>query len=208
LTSDRFGATCAVAFVVLFLAGLALLDLPGHDDNELLLNEFYGQTNSRLRVIFGSYSLAFAGLAFLGLGAALCTRAERSGAPATLTKLTLLSCAVAAVLLIGAAAAQVPTYAGSIDAFDEPTSELTRATIPHIGYSLLLFSLLASAAFVATVSTAVRLTGMLPRWTSWVGYICAGLLLLSILFMPMVALPIWALAIGAALWRAPKLVHA
>jgi len=102
----------------------------------------------------------------------------------------------------------VPTYALSIDAFDEPESELTRATIPHIGYSLLLFSMLAAAAFIGAASSAMRATAMLPRWLAWLGFAAAALLLFSIIFMPMVALPIWAAAVAVALWRAPVLTQA
>ena len=202
MTSERFGAVCALLFCVLFVAGAALLDLPGHDDDDGRLTAFYGDSANRLRVVLGSYALALAGISFLGFGAALTVRAERSGAPLVLTRLMLLACAVAVVLLVGAGAAQVPTYALSIDAFDEPESELTRATIPHIGYSLLLFSTLAAAAFIGVAAAAVRTTAMLPGWVAWSGFVAGGLLLFSILFMPMVALPVWAFAVGTSLWRA------
>ncbi len=201
MTSERFGAVCALLFCVLFVAGAALLDLPGHDDDDGRLTAFYGDSANRLRVVLGSYALALAGISFLGFGAALTVRAERSGAPLVLTRLMLLACAVAVVLLVGAGAAQVPTYALSIDAFDEPESELTRATIPHIGYSLLLFSTLAAAAFIGVAAAAVRTTAMLPGWVAWSGFVAGGLLLFSILFAPMVALPVWAFAVGISLWR-------
>lgn len=201
MTSDRFGAVCGLLVAIFFVAGAALLDLPGHDDDDLRLTEFYSDSGNRLRVILGAYALAISGLALLGLGAVLSARAERSGASSVLTRVMLLACAVAAVLLMGAGAAQVPTYAISIDAFDEPESELTRATIPHIGYSLLLFSMLAAAALAGAAAAAIRATRMLPRWAMWLGFVTAGLLPLSILFTPIVAFPIWALAMGVALWR-------
>ncbi|MEX0781416.1 MAG: hypothetical protein WD557_02120 [Dehalococcoidia bacterium] len=206
MTSERFGGVCAVLVGALFIAGLAFLDLPGHDDGEARLNEFYGDSGNRVRVLLGAFSWALAGIALLGLGAVLTSRAERGGASAVLTRLMLMACAVSAVLLMGAGAAQVPTYALSIDAFDEPESELTRATIPHIGYSLLLFSMLGAAAFIASVAAAIRGTAMLPAWTGWLGFSAAGLLVLSIIFMPMFALPVWAVAMGVVLLRAPAVV--
>lgn len=205
MTSQRFGGICALLFCVMFVVGAALLDLPGHDDDDGRLNDFYGDGGNRLRVVLGSYSLALAGMSFLGLGAALGALAERSGAPAVLTRLMLLACAVTVVLLAAAGAAQGPTYALSIDAFNEPESALTRATIPHIGYSLLLFSTLAAAVFIGVTSAVVRTTAMLPGWVAWVGFVAGGLLVFSILFMPMVALPVWALAVGVSLWRSRTL---
>lgn len=199
---ERLAGVCGVLFAVLFVAGGLLLDLPGHDDGDERLNAFYGDSGNRLRVVAGSYMFGLAGIALLGFGAGLGARAERSGAPLPVARLMLLACAVAAVLLMGAGAAQVPTYALSIDAFDEPESPLTRATIPHVGYSLLLFATLAAAAFIAATSAATRVTGMLPRWIAWLGFAAAGLLLFSIIFMPIVAWPIWSVATGLALLRA------
>ena len=201
MTSDRFGAVCGLLFAVLFVVGAGLLDLPGHDDGDERLNAFYGDGGNRFRVILGAYLLALSGVSLLGLGAVLSARAERGGAPLVLPRLMLLGCAASAVLLMGAGAAQVPTYALSIDAFGEPESVLTRATIPHIGYSLLLFSMLATAAFIGTTGAAIRATKMLPGWVAWTSFGAATLLLFSLIFMPMAALPIWAVVIGVALWR-------
>lgn len=206
MTTGRFGALCALVAGVLFVLGAGLIDAPGHDDGEQALNDFYGDSGNRLRIILGAYSWALSGMALLGLGAVLSSRAERAGAPLVTTRLMLLACCVASVLLMAAGAAQVPTYALSIDAFDEPESVLTRATIPHMGYSFLLFSMLAAAAFIAAVGAAVRATAMLPGWVSWASFVAAGLLIFSVIFMPMIAFPIWLLAIAVALWRANPLV--
>ena len=187
------------------MAGLALLDLPGHDDDDARLTEFYSDSGNRLRVFFGAYCLALAGIGLLGLGSVLASRAEKVGASVTLARFMLVTAAAAGVLLIASGAAQSPTYAGSISAFDEPESQLTRATIPHIGYSLLLFSLLCASGFIAAVSLAVRSTAMLPGWVAWSGFAAAALLLFSFIFMPIVALPAWTIAVSVALWRARPL---
>ena len=206
VTSERFGAVCAFLFVVLIVAGAGLLDLPGHDDGDERLNAFYADSGNRFRVVFGAYSLALSGLALLGLGAALSGRAERAGAGLVLTRVMLSACAVSVVLLMASGAAQVPTYALSIDAFDEPQSELTRATIPHIGWSLLVFSMLAAAAFIAATAAAIRATAMLPAWLAWMGFVVAALLVFSVFFMPLISLLVWTIAAGLALWRAPAVI--
>jgi len=199
VTMQRFGGTCGIAAGVLFLVGLALLDLPGHDDGDARLNAFYGEQGNRLRIALGAYSWAVAGLALLGTGAALGVRAEeRGGSPGTVRVMTL-GCGACAVLLIAAAAAQAPTYALSIDAFDEPQSELTRATIPHIGWSLLLFSMLGGAVFAGATGVAIRQTRMLPAGIGWMSFAAAALLPLSVMFMPIFLLPAWTVATGVGL---------
>ena len=204
MTSERFGALCALVVAVGFVAGLALLDLPGHDDGEERLNQFYAESGNRVRIILGAYAWAVSGCGVIGLGACLALRAERAGAHAA-SRVIVLACGASAVLLMAAGAAQAPTYALSISAFDEPESELTRATIPHIGYSLLLFSMLSAAVFISAVGAAVRESGMLPLWTGWVSFVAAFLLLFSIIFMPMVLFPVWALVMAVVLWRAAPL---
>ncbi len=83
---------------------------------------------------------------------------------------------------------------------------MTRATTPQIGYSLLLFSTLAAAAFIGATAVAVRATTMLPGWVAWSGFAAAGLLLFCVLFSPSIALPLWVLAAGIALWRSSSVV--
>lgn len=51
MTSERFGAVCAFLFVVLFVAGVLILDLPGHDDGDERLNAFYADSGNRLQIV-------------------------------------------------------------------------------------------------------------------------------------------------------------
>ncbi len=207
MSSERWGAMGGMVFVVAFLLGAALLDLPGHDDDDARLTQFYSEQGNRLRILFGAYCLAAAGIGLLGLASVLSVRAEQSYAPLVLSRFILVVGLAAGVLLIAAGAAQSPTYAGSISLFDEPESPLTRATIPHIGYSFLLFSLLCAAALCAAVAAAIRSTRMLPSWLAWLGFVASALLLLSIFFMPIVAILVWALAVSVALWRVNPVVR-
>lgn len=57
-----FPGFAGVAFAILFVAGSLILDDPGHDDSEEIVNDFYGESGNRVRVLIGSYLLALSGL--------------------------------------------------------------------------------------------------------------------------------------------------
>lgn len=78
-----------------------------------------------------------------------------------------------------------------------------------IGYgSLLLWAALAAALLIAVVSTAVLREAILPAWFGWLGLVAAVALLLAVIFIPMIALPIWALIGGILLlMRTPDRVE-
>lgn len=117
--------------------------------------------------------------------------------------LALSSAGVFAALIVAAAAAHLPTYVASIEAFDEPQSELTRAMVPHLAYGFLLFGLLAAGLSIACLCRIGRQDRRIPGWLAYTGYATAVLLLFGILFMPMIALPLWALAAGVTLLLRP-----
>ena len=205
LASARLAAASGIAFVALFLAALLVLDIPGHDDSEEIVNAFYAESANRARVVIAAYLLAAAGLSLLWFFAYLCGRLRAAeGEPAPLSAVTFASGVVFVAMLFAGAAAQSPTYAFSIDLFDEPQSQLARATIPHQGYSALIFGLLAAALAVASASLAIMRTEVYPRWLAWLGFAVALLLLFGLLFLPMLALLVWVLAVSVVLLRSDR----
>ena len=44
-------------------------------------------------------------------------------------------------------------------------------------------------------------TGILPKWLGWLGFVAAVVLLFGVVFIPMIALPIWLLAASVVLFR-------
>ena len=102
-----FPGFAGVAFAILFVAGSLILDDPGHDDSEEIVNEFYGESGNRLRVLVGSYLLALSGFVFLAFVTSVSSRL-----PANRTELRVLTVSSAGVfagLLAAAAAAHLPT---------------------------------------------------------------------------------------------------
>jgi len=199
------GPACGVLFVVLVVAGLLLLDTPGHDDSDLAVNEFYRDASNRIRVVVAAYLLAGAALSYVLFSVHLWGRLKLAeGEPAILATFMLCSSVVFAAALFLTGTSQGPTYALYVDTFDEPLSEINRVLIPHQGYAALIFGLLASSASIASASLVILKTRVLASWLAWLGFVAAFMLLFGILFMPMVALPIWVLAASYTLVRAGR----
>jgi hypothetical protein len=200
IRSERLAGFSGLLFVALFIAGSLLLDIPGHDDSDVVLNEFYVNGTGRLRVTVSAYLLSLAGLAFICFLAPLCSRLEAAEREPTQLARVAFACGVifAAMLLISGAL-QSPTYAVYIDLFDEPHSELGRAVIPHLGYSVLILGFLPAGLVAALVSLLILRTRTFPAWLAWLGLLAAILSMLGILFMPLVGYFIWVLAMSIAL---------
>ena len=62
--------------------------------------------------------------------------------------------------------------------------------------TLLIVGGLAAAAMIAAISVHWMRTKEMPTWVPWLGYVCALVLLFAIVFLPMAALPLWAVVVG------------
>jgi hypothetical protein len=203
--SPRLAALSGLAFVVLFVVAIFILDLAGHDDRDEALNSFYGDAGNRARVVVGAYMLGGAGLAFLWLSYHIRSRLHSVESDSDgVADLGFAGAVVFVVLLFAFGAMQGPTYAASIDFYDEPETQLTRI-VPHQGYAMLGYGFLAAALWVAITSATIRSTGAFPVWLSRAGFVVAVLLLLGLLFVPIflsaTALVAWVLAISLVLFR-------
>lgn len=204
--SGRLAAASGLTFVVLFILGLFVLDLAGHDDQDGSLNSFYSESGNRARVIGGAYLLGAAGLSFLWLAYHLKGRLREAERESNgFSDLGFAGGVAFVVLLFAVGATQGPTYAASIDFYDEPETGLTRI-VPHHGYGMLAYGCLAAAVWVASTSAVIRNTRVLPAWLSTAGFVVAVLLLPALLFVPIflsaTALVAWVLAISVVLFRA------
>ena len=78
--------------------------------------------------------------------------------------------------------------------------------LPQVGFAaILIFSMFGAIALIDATSVVIWRTGILPRWFAWLGFICAVVLLFAVVFIPMVALPIWLLAGSFVLFRLPSI---
>src|SRR4029453_8711724 len=80
---ERWGPLAGIVFVVLFVVGLTLNNIPSADDSAAKITSFYNNGGDRAQVIISSYLLWLAGLFFFwfiaGLRARLISVEEAPG---------------------------------------------------------------------------------------------------------------------------------
>jgi hypothetical protein len=112
---------------------------------------------------------------------------------------------VAAAIAIGAVAIASVPAAVAIDG--APVDPGSARFFPSIGYgAILVVGGLSAAVMIAAASLHWMRTRMMARWLVWLGFVCALALLFSVIFIPMIALPLWALVVAIVMLSRPMSV--
>jgi hypothetical protein len=201
-TTDRTWIVTAssIAFALLFVAGMLLAggsnDTSGKTADQIL-KDF---NDAKGGAIVGTFLLVVAGLAFLPVAWAAMRRVNAG--------LSLLgdhvarSTALLFVAMVFVSAGAFGALAGADVFGDEknPSVDLVRF-IPQLGFPIVLVAgALSAAAFLVVVSRAGQNASAVPSWFSVLGYLTAVAMLGGVFFLPMLMLPIWAVA-GAYVHR-------
>jgi hypothetical protein len=199
------GPIAGVIFAVLMVAGVLLMNssTPADDDPDDEFIQFYDDSGNRLEQIVAAYLLAGAGVAFLWFLNHLRRRLTMAPGNDWLGGLTAGSGVVFVAMLYAAATTWV-VISGSLEfgstELDQIDPSLMRI-IPQLGFGLLLiFGGISAATCIAAASWAILRTAALPAWLGWLGLLAAVALLFAVIFLPLIALPIWVLAASVALW--------
>ena len=199
---DRLGAASGIAFAVLMLAGIVLLD-PVSGQSDQTFTDFYAERDNRIAVIAGMYLLAIAGACFLVfLGTLRRTLRRAEGDSGNLTAIVFAGGIVfVATLFAGGAAMGVVATSISLGGEPQPSPAVGRL-FTQLGYTLiLLFGMVAGSVLITATSALAMRTGTLPRWLAWAGFASAVLLLTGVIFVSAIALPLWVVAVSVALLR-------
>jgi hypothetical protein len=201
----RWAPVAGIVFVVLFVAGTSLNNLPAADDHTTSITNYYNDAGNRAQVIIGSYLLVFAAVSFLLFLAGLRVKLlAAEGEPGWLTSIVFGGGLVFVALLM-VAAATLMTIAGDITFGGEDFIAPDAARfLPELAYPILLIGgMFAAIAMIEATSVLILRTGVLPRWIAWFGFFAAAVLLFGFLFLPMVALLLWVFFVSVALLRTP-----
>jgi hypothetical protein len=201
--TDLWGPIAGIVFVVLFVVGFFLFDLPSGDDSAREITSFYNDSGDRAQLIISGYLLVLAGVFFLWFLASLRNRLlAAEGEPARLSVIAFASGVVFVAMLMVAAAAFV-TVAGDITFGDEKFVSLEGARLlPELGYPILLIGgMFAAIAMIDAASVLIVRTGVLPRWIGYFGFVAAVALLFAVFFVPMIFLLLWVLFVSVAMIR-------
>jgi hypothetical protein len=201
---EPWGPIAGLVFVVLFLVGVMLLDIPEGDASVQEITSFYNDGGERAQLIISSYLLVLAGVFFLWFLASLRrTLIAAEGEPARLTAIAFAG-GVVFVGLLMAAACTFMTVAADITFGDEKFVSADAARLlPELGYPLLFIgAMFAAIAMIDAASVVIMRTRVLPTWIGWFGFVAAVALLFGFLFFPMLFLLVWVAAVSGSLLTA------
>lgn len=199
-----FGVVSAIGFVVGVLL-VSSIPVGGEAAADAEIREFYQASADRTRVIVGLYILVLSVACFVPLLSALYVRAGAAEASDGSHSMAALIFGTAFVALAIAGAAALASVAGAIELGGEP-ADLPDTGVArfmgHLGYALLLIGGgIAAAGMMFAFSWVGLKHRWLPTWAVWLGFGAAVLMLLAIIFIPVIALPIWMLAVSFLLLR-------
>jgi hypothetical protein len=200
---DRWGPIAGIVFVVLFVAGLLVINLPDTDDPLTKIKAFYDDGGNRAQILISMYLLVLSAVFFFWFLASLRARMLAvEGPPGRLTSIAFGSGLVFAALLMVAASC-FAFIAGEITFGDVKNinPELERV-LPDLGFPILVIGgMFAAIAMIDATSILIVRTGFLPKWIGWFGFAAAVGLLFAGFFVPMILLVLWVLFVSIALLR-------
>ena len=169
--------------LLLISADLLLMTrTPGVKASDEELVAFYLDPGERrVVVVAGLYLLPFAAIAFIWFLVALRMWISASAPRVNLLLSNVqLVCGIVYTTLMLAAGGALSVVATSVELSDEPVDPLLARQLPQYGASLfLVFALRMAAMFVLTSTNLGRISGILPRWFIYVGFVVALVLLLT-----------------------------
>ena len=202
----RLGAVCGILFAALFTVGVMLPDHPnGEDATQAAVTAFYADSDNRVTVIVAMYVLMLAGIAFLGFISSLYRGLrEAEGASGSLA-IVALAAGVVFVVMLNATGVAWATVAAGIEFGGNSLADIENPIwFGSLGdISLMIHGMFAAIVVIVATSALALRTAALPRWLAWTGFACAFLLIFSFVFMPMIALPVWAVATSVAMLKHP-----
>ncbi len=206
MTTTRWAALAGILFAITFVAGLMLVG-PGPDtdssDQEVI--DWYSDSGNQKTYLLGVYVVMVAGLSsvvFVAVGLKpLMKRASRNDGDVALASVVQPAFTVmAAMLMVGAFALAAVGVQTMFDGSTRTPDAGVARFLPGLGYgAMLVGGGLSAAMAVAAASMHALRTKWLPTWLGWVGLACSVLLLGAIVFMPVVALPLWVLLVSVVL---------
>jgi hypothetical protein len=209
---DFWTPTAGIVAALTFVVGLAMAaNSPDNSDPDAKIISWYADHGHRVGVVVGAFILAFSGLFLLWFAAGLRQRLRLAEGPDGRLANVALGGGVlfVALLWVGAAALAAIPAGVSLGGSTQLTDADLGRFLPSIGFgSILLFGMFGAIALIDATSVVIMRTGVLPSWLAWLGFICGVVLLFGVVFLPVIALPIWLIAASVVLYRQPETADA
>jgi hypothetical protein len=190
-----------IAFAVLFVLGMLFgPNTPDGNASDAEWTDWYDDGGHRAMQIVSAFLLVLAAVALV-IFLALVVRQLRAARPDRDVTAQVVfggGLVLAAAIAFGGIAMAQMSAAIEIGDIPIPSADVLR-TAEQLGFGLLLVAGgLFAALTVAAVSFGARGTGLLPAWLVTTGYVVAVILLFSVMFIPLILLPLWAIAVAVA----------
>jgi hypothetical protein len=199
---DSWTPLAGVAAAVTFVAGLILAShSPDVGDPDAKIISFYAKHSNRVGILIGAYLLVFCALFLIWFAAGMRARLRNAEGPGSrLSDVALGGGILAAVGLATGAIGFASIPAGeSFGGAPLHSADVARF-LPGVGYGMVLIvAMFGAIALIDAVSIVIMRTGVLPRWLGWLGFVCGVLLLFGVVFLPLIALPVWLIAASIAM---------
>jgi hypothetical protein len=206
-------AGIGLVHALLLIAGALVLktQTPGVTASDQDLVTFYQNPEQRKAVVVaGLYLIPFSGIAFIWFFVALRMWISAS-APrlnVMLSNVQLVSGIIYTALILAAGGA-MSVMAVTVELSDGAVDPLIARQFPQYGASLLLvFAMRMAAMFVLTTTNLGRISGIVPQWFIWIGFVVAVGLLLTASFNSLLVLvfPAWILAFCVVLINRARMI--
>ena len=206
---DVWTPVAGVLAAVTFVAGVICASAsPDTSDSDAKVLAWYADHGHRVTNIVGAYLLAFFGLFLLWFASGLRQRLRAAEGPGGRLSSVALGGAILCVGMVWVGAAAIVAISGgkSFGGVAGPQNADLVRFLPQVGYpAILVFAMFGAIAMIDATSVVAMRTGILPRWLAWLGFLCTVVLLFAVVFLPMIALPIWLLAASFVLFKLPSL---
>lgn len=194
MSDSRLAGIAAIVFAVLFVAALLVPgETPSGDDPDSEFVAYYEDSGNQRMLLASLYFMTVSSIALV----VFATVQFRSGT--TLTSIArAMAYLAAAAFAIGSVAFVTVGAEALIN--DTPVDAGVARFLPSLGYgTVLVVGGLAAAVMIAAISADWQRDRTMPSWLCWLGYFCAVVLLAGVVFIPMIAMVLWAVVAGVVL---------
>ena len=201
---NRWLALAGILFAILFVVGFLFAGSIDTSESDAKIISDVKDSGTQTFTIVGAYLMAVAAVMLLCFAARLRTLlGEAEGGHETLASLAFVGGGVcAALIMVGAFALAAVPAALVFGSSPDPTNADAARYIPQFGFGIVLVGAMFSAIVMMLSTSIIALrTGVLPAWFGWLGIVASIVVLFSAFFIPVIALPIWALVAGVLLLR-------
>ena len=202
--ADRWTMLAGIAFTVLFVLGMLVgSDSPDPDAPDAEWTEWFSDGGNRGAQVFSLFMLVLAAVAFTVFITGFVRRLRWDPAVNESAANIALNAGLVLAAMIAVGGVAKNQISGAVEFGDMPlpSAEVLR-TAEQLGFGVILVAggLFAAAAVIAA-SIAARGTSVVPSWLVTAGLVAGVILLFSVIFVPMIVLPLWVLAAAISVNR-------